>query len=88
MSENYKHPDINPDNAADSVTLAEGNVVSDFDFYPPDFEQTQIERNQPQPSPDLITRPQAFADTTDNRKAAARRHASQHFPIKGRRLHR
>lgn len=88
MSTNYNNPDVNPSNANDRVTLADGNVVSDFEFFPPDYDQTLIERNQPQPDPDLITRPQAFADTTDNRKATARRHASQHLPLKGRRLHR
>lgn len=83
---NYRHPDINPANAADKITIVDGGTPDDFKFYPPDYEETKILRNQPEP--DLITRPQAFADTTDNRKAAARKHASQHFPLKGRRLHR
>lgn len=88
MPTNHNDPALNPANATNRVEIAPGNVVSDFDYLPTDYVGTGIDRAQPQPDPDLITRPQAFADTTDNRKAAARRHASQHLPLRGRRLHR
>jgi len=85
---NYNNPAVNPANAANSVTLAEGNVPSDFDFFPPDYEQTLIERHQPLPD-DLVVKPRAFTDTTDNTRSAARRMAGYGRITRGGRvLHR